>query len=157
MGFWNKRIKQPIKALLVQGVTADKLAWSLTAGIVVGIFPALGTTTALCAAASGLFRLNPVAIQLVNWLVYPLQLFLLIPFWQWGDLLFGYPPIELTMEGLQELVNLDWRLALARLWWTGFRGMVVWVLVSVPAAFFLQRLLQKLLQRFLDNSDKERV
>lgn len=157
MGFWNKRIIEPIKALLLQGVSADKLAWSLTAGIVLGVFPALGTTTVLCAAASGLFRLNPVAIQLVNWLVYPLQLILLIPFWQSGDRLFGFPPIELTMEGLQALVSQDWRSALARLWWTGFRGMVVWVLVSAPTAIILQRLLQKLLSGLLQNSGEERM
>lgn len=157
MGFWNKRIKEPIESLLLQGVTADKLAWSLTAGIVVGVFPAPGTTTVLCALASGLFRLNPVAIQLVNWMVYPLQILLLIPFWQWGDRLFGYPPIELTVEGLQALVSLDWRAALARLWWTGFRGMVVWALVSGPTALFLQRLLRKILLSLLQNSGKERV
>ena len=156
MEFWNKRIVEPIKALLLQGVSADKLAWSLTAGIVVGVFPALGTTTALCAVASWLFRLNPVAIQLVNWLVYPLQLLLLIPFWQWGDRLFGLPPIELTMEGLQTLVSQDWRSAVARLGWTGLRGMVVWALVSLPMAVFLQRLLRKLLLGLLQNSGKER-
>lgn len=145
MGFWNKRIIEPIKALLLQGVTADKLAWSLTAGIVVGVFPALGTTTILCAAASGVFRLNPVAIQLVNWLVYPLQLLLLIPFWQWGDRLFGYSPVELSVEGLQALVNQDWWAAVVRLGWTSFRGMVVWALVAAPMAVFLHRLLRKLL------------
>ncbi len=157
MGFWNERVRDPVKALLLQGVTADKLAWSLTAGIVVGVFPALGTTTVLCAAASGLFRLNPVAIQLVNWVVYPLQLLLLIPFWQWGDRLFGFPPIELTMEGLQALVSLDWRSAVARLWWTGFRGMVVWALAAVPTAVFLQRVLRTILQGLLNNSKKERL
>jgi uncharacterized protein (DUF2062 family) len=156
MSLWNKRIKEPIKALLVQGVTPDKLAWSLTAGIVVGVFPALGTTTVLCAAVSGLFRLNPVAIQLVNWMVYPLQILLLIPFWQGGDRLFGYPPIELTFEGLQELVSLNWRSAVSRLWWTGFRGMVAWALVSAPTAVILQRLLRNILRGLLPNSGKGR-
>jgi uncharacterized protein (DUF2062 family) len=156
MEFWNKRIVEPIKALLLQGVSADKLAWSLTAGIVVGVFPALGTTTVLCAAASWLFRLNPVAIQLVNWLAYPLQVLLLIPFWQWGDRLFGYPPIELTVEGLQALISLDWRSAVDKLWWTSFRGIVVWALIAVPTAVFLQRLLRKLLRGLLQNSGKGR-
>ncbi len=157
MEFWNNRIKGPIKTLLLQGVTPDKLAWSLAAGIVVGVFPALGTTTAFCAAASALFRLNPVAIQLVNWLVYPLQLLLIIPFWQWGDRLFGYPPVELSIEGLQALVSQDWGAAVVRLGWTSFRGMVVWALISVPTAFFLQRLLRKLLRALLNNSGKERL
>lgn len=71
--------------------------------------------------------------------------------------MFGFPPIELTMEGLQALVNQDWRSALARLWWTGFRGMVVWVLVSAPMAIILQRMLPKLLSGLLQNSGEERM
>lgn len=146
----NKRIVDPIKSLLLQGVTPEDLAWSLTAGVVLGIFPALGTTTLLCGLFSWQFRLNPVAIQLVNWLVYPLQLLLLIPFWQWGDRLFGYRPIEITPGGLQELLSLGWMEAVTRVGWTSLRGMLLWGLVAAPLAYILQRLLRSILRGLLE-------
>jgi hypothetical protein len=39
---------------------------------VLGVFPAPGCPTLLCALAALVLRLNPPAIQLVNYFVYPL-------------------------------------------------------------------------------------
>ena len=70
-GFFHRRIIAPIVALLTQGITPEKIALSLACGIVLGIFPVLGSTTILCAAAAVLFGLNLPAIQLVNSLDLP--------------------------------------------------------------------------------------
>ena len=66
-GFFHRRVVAPIVALLTQGITPEKIALSLAFGIVLGIFPVLGSTTVLCAAAALVFGLNLPAIQLVNW------------------------------------------------------------------------------------------
>ncbi len=66
-GFFHRRVVAPIVALLTQEITPEKLALSLAFGIVLGIFPVLGSTTVLCAAAALVFGLNLPAIQLVNW------------------------------------------------------------------------------------------
>ena len=149
MNWWQVKVIQPLQKLLLQGASPDAVAWSLAVGIVVGLFPVPGTTTALCAAIALLFHLNPVAIQLANWLVYPLQLLLIIPFWRAGDQLFGYPPIELTAEGLQAWVALNWQDALSKLGWTALRGIAVWALCSVVLAFCLQRLFRLPLRKML--------
>lgn len=78
-GFIHRRLVQPVIALLSQGITPEKIALSLAIGIVLGVFPVLGSTTLLCAAAAMVFRLNLPAIQLVNYIVYPLQLALFVP------------------------------------------------------------------------------
>ena len=70
----------PIVMLLKQGTAPEKIALSLSMGFVLGIFPVIGSTTLLCAAAAFMFKLNLPAIQLVNYFVYPLQLGLLLPF-----------------------------------------------------------------------------
>jgi uncharacterized protein (DUF2062 family) len=54
-GFFHRRIVAPILALLTQGITPEKIALSLALGIVLGVFPVLGSTTVLCAAAALLF------------------------------------------------------------------------------------------------------
>jgi len=48
-GFFRRRIARPIVELLRQGVTPEKMALSLALGVALGVFPVLGTTTALCA------------------------------------------------------------------------------------------------------------
>jgi uncharacterized protein (DUF2062 family) len=61
----------PIVDLLRQGITPEKIALSIALGAVLGIFPVLGSTTILCAAAAFVLRLNLSAIQIVNFLIYP--------------------------------------------------------------------------------------
>ncbi|HUB58966.1 MAG TPA: DUF2062 domain-containing protein, partial [Candidatus Micrarchaeia archaeon] len=57
-GFFYRRMARPILQLLRQGVTPEKLALSIALGAALGVFPVLGTTTALCALAALLLRLN---------------------------------------------------------------------------------------------------
>src|ERR1035437_7658931 len=51
----------PILALLRMGATPRRLAWSIAAGLLIGINPVVGTTTVLCLAVAFVFRLNVVA------------------------------------------------------------------------------------------------
>jgi uncharacterized protein (DUF2062 family) len=82
-------VHRRISAWLKQGISAETLALSIAFGFVLGVFPVLGLPTVLCGLASVLLRLNFPAVQLVNYLVYPLQIALLWPFAHFGDLLFG--------------------------------------------------------------------
>ena len=79
-GFWKRRLVDPVVALLRQGVTPEKIALGMALGITIGVAPMIRSTTMLCAIASFALRLNPAAIQIVNYLMSPLQLALLIPF-----------------------------------------------------------------------------
>jgi uncharacterized protein (DUF2062 family) len=62
--FLYRRLVRPILELLRQGVTPGKIALSLALGVVLGVFPVLGSTTALCTLAAITLRLNLPAIQL---------------------------------------------------------------------------------------------
>src|ERR1035438_1407369 len=93
-GFLQDKLLRPIIELLKQEVTPEKMALSLALGAALGIFPALGWTTALCAIAALTLRLNLPAIQIVNYFVYPLQIVLLIPFFRLGERLFRVPHLR---------------------------------------------------------------
>ena len=56
--FLRRKVMTPLLDLLRQGVTPEKIAAAIAIGCVLGVFPMLGTTTALCAAAAALLRLN---------------------------------------------------------------------------------------------------
>ncbi len=97
------RLVPKVFDLLRQGVTPEKIALCITIGAAIGIFPVVGTTTLLCAVAAVLLRLNLPAIQLVNYLVYPLQLALLLPYVRLGEKVFGagearFSPLQVVAQ-----------------------------------------------------------
>ncbi len=109
----------------------------MACGIILGVFPVLGATTILCGMAAIILRLNLPAIQLANYMVYPLQLVLLIPFFHLGDLLFQVEPLPLSTQELITLLRSDlWGTILA-FWNTTLRAIVAWLLVSLPTFFIL--------------------
>lgn len=96
-GFWRRRVVNVIVAQLKQGITPDKIALTLALGATLATFPILGSTTILCGLAAVILKLNQPIIQLANWLCYPLQILLLIPFYGMGEWLFGTPHLSLSI------------------------------------------------------------
>jgi uncharacterized protein (DUF2062 family) len=86
---WRRKITEPLKGVLTQGLSSQKLALSFAFGITLGIFPVLGVTTILSTLAALIFKLNLAVIQLANYMVYPLQILLLVPYYHLGDLFFN--------------------------------------------------------------------
>lgn len=129
-GFFRGRIARPIVELLRQGVTPEKMALSLALGVALGVFPVLGTTTALCALLAFIWRLNLPAIQIVNYFVYPLQVALLIPFFRLGEKLFGAPHLPLSVTQIYAMVHTSFWGATRFLWTTIWHAAIVWCLMA---------------------------
>src|SRR6202451_1966790 len=104
-GVVYRRLVRPVLDLLRQGVTPEKIALSLALGVALGVFPVLGSTTALCALAALVLRLNLPAIQIVNYFVYPLQIGLLIPFFRLGERLFRAPHLPLSVPQIYAMIH----------------------------------------------------
>jgi len=128
--FWQRRIVAPIVAQLTQGVTPQKIALTIALGLMLGIFPILGSTTALCALAGIFLKLNQPIIQLINYLGYPLQLALLIPFYRAGEHLLGRTPIPLSIPLLFDRFSADFWLFIRDFGMVAIGGILVWVIVA---------------------------
>lgn len=87
--FSPKNILEIVKRELKSGTTPEKLTLSVVIGAGVGVFPLIGTTMTICGILGLLLRLNPVSIQLANYLVYPLQILLIFPFLKTGSFVSG--------------------------------------------------------------------
>ena len=146
-GFLHRRVVAPVVTLLTQGITPEKIALSLAFGIVLGIFPVLGSTTVLCAVAALLFQLNLPAIQLLNYLIYPLQLFLLVPFIRMGEKLFRASPLQLSLTQILTMLRADLPHAISTLWLAEVHAMSAWLLIGVPAIFLIYILLSRVLRQ----------
>jgi uncharacterized protein (DUF2062 family) len=146
-GFLQRRLVRPVIELLRQGVTPEKIALSIVFGVVLGVFPAIGVTTAFCAIAALVFRLNLPAIQIVNYFVYPLQIALLIPFFRFGEKLFGAQHLPLSVPQIYAMIHASMTGAVRALWTTTWHAIVVWCLVAPVAAITLYLVLVPVLRR----------
>jgi uncharacterized protein (DUF2062 family) len=142
-----RKIFLPILDLLRQGITPEKIALSIALGAVIGIFPVLGSTTILCAAAAFVLRLNLPAIQVVNFLIYPLQLILFLPFLQAGGRITGAAPVTLSMKEVFGMFKSDpWSL-IKMLWTASLGAMAIWTVMSPLAIAALYFTLAPVLRR----------
>jgi uncharacterized protein (DUF2062 family) len=150
-GFFHRRLVRPIVELLRQGVTPEKIALSIALGVALGVFPVLGSTTALCTLAALVLRLNLPAIQLINYFVYPLQIALLLPFFRLGERLFRAPHLPLSVPQIYAMIHASMMDAIRLLWTTTWHAMVVWclaapvftALVYAPLVTTLRRILRR--------------
>ena len=145
--FLHRRLIRPVIELLRQGVTPEKIALSIVFGITLGVFPVLGSTTALCAIAALAFRLNLPAIQIVNYFVYPLQIALLIPFFRLGEKLFGAHHLPLSVPQIYAMIHASVSGAIRALWTTTWHAIVVWCLLAPVAGVVLYLILAPALRR----------
>jgi len=137
MKFSRKYITNILVKALSQGMTPRKLALTCALGVVLGLFPVFGTTTLLCFAFAILFRLNIPIIQLVNYLLAPLQLLLIMPFIKIGTYLFRLDPFPYSADQLLSMFRNDFWLLIKETGLALMIGIGVWMIISIPLFFLL--------------------
>ena len=137
MKFSLKHFTNVIVQALSQGITPRKLAITCALGAVIGIFPIFGTTTLLCLAVALMFRLNIPLIQLVNYVVAPLQLILILPFIKLGTYLLRLNPFPYSFDELMSMFRNDFWVLLKETGVALAIGIGVWTVISVPLFFLL--------------------
>jgi len=137
----QRRLVRPMVELLTQGITPEKIALSLAFGVVLGVFPALGWTTLLCFAAAVWWKLNVPAMQLVNYLMYPVQLALLVPFIKAGEWLFRAPKLAISLSQILAMVKAGVWHAIATLWVATMHAIVVWAMLAPLAVWGMYKML----------------
>jgi len=143
-----RRLVQPFIDLLRQGVTPEKIAFTVALGISLGVIPVIGSTTLLCTLAAVALRLNLPAIMLVNGVVYPLQLTLLVPFLRAGAWIFHVDGPKLSIGQIFNLIRTDVWHAITTLWIATMHALVVWLMVGCAVSGVVYLILAALLKRF---------
>ena len=134
---WVK-LKKYCRQLLLEGISPFKLSLTICLGVFIGIMPVIGVTTIILLALSLLLKLNIVLIQLVNYLVYPLQILLYIPFLKAASLLSAdNSKTELTFEGIKAIFQEGWLLAIISLWDIHLSGLILWLATAGPVCLLL--------------------
>jgi uncharacterized protein (DUF2062 family) len=151
-----RKVVLPLLALLRMGATPEKLAWSLAIGCVIGINPLLGSTTILCLAVIFALRLNTVAGQLGNHLMYPLELLLVIPFIRAGERLFHTAPLPILSTQIFTLARKAPVATVKLLWQWEWHALVVWAMCSVVLTPALALILTPVLRHSMSYRERQK-
>jgi uncharacterized protein (DUF2062 family) len=140
--FWRRRIIAPIVDQLRQGITPEKIALTIALGLLISVFPIIGATTVLCGLVAYALRLNQPLIQIINYLAYPLQLILLIPFYRAGGRLLGVKPVPLNIPIVLERFRADTGQFFKDFGFIALGGVLVWLMaapIAIAATYYAIR------------------
>jgi len=136
--WWRRWFVTPLVNQLTQGSSPSKLAWTIAAGIVLGVFPIMGSTTLVCLFAGWILKLNQPILHIFKTAVYPLHLALILVFIRLGEMLHGVPLISFSIPELVAKFNAD-PLQFARdFGMAAWHGVTAWLLIAPVALFVIK-------------------
>jgi uncharacterized protein (DUF2062 family) len=152
--FFAQKIIEPLKRFFRQGLSIKELALSIAIGFTIGTMPLLGVTTILCALVALVLRLNLPVIQFANYLAYPLQIVLLVPFYYLGDLFFG-ARVNLRFDSLKDvLTGIKHKETVTMLLDSTLNAVGAWLLISPLVLILLYNALEPVLVRINSRSSR---
>jgi hypothetical protein len=135
--FWQRRLRDPLVALLTQGATPEGLARTLAWCVVCSLFPFLGTTTALNLAVGHLLKLNHALMQTLNQLLGPVQLALILVYVRLGEWLWRTEGDRFSViDMLTAFRDLSLGEFLQKFGWAGVHAFTAWA-VTAPFLYWL--------------------
>jgi len=139
----------PLKQLLNEGLTPERISHALAAGFVLGITPMLGISSILAVGVAAVFKLNQVAIQVANWAAYPAQIVLFIPFIRAGEWLWGLEPAAINPSDIASMFSDDFYASLEIYGQSLAAGFALWAIAAIPLSFALSHPIRRILQKKL--------
>ena len=149
-----KKYFQKIKGFLQQGTSPKALALSTTLGISFGLFPVLGITTWTIPIIALRLRLNMALMLALSYLVWPVQILLIIPFLRFGEWLWEMPPFPLSLEKLQAAFEASFLGAINDFWVANLCAAGGWLVAVVPAGVVLFYVLIPVFKYFLKEQSR---
>ncbi len=150
---WRRWVVRPVVAQLAQGTSPSKIAQAIAFGVTTGVFPLLGTTTALALGVGVLLKLNQPVLQVFRELTYPLHLATILLFMREGESLFGAAHVPLSIPMMLEQFFANPGKFLADYGMIGLYGVVVWLLLApllLGVVYFISRPLVEKLSKHLN-------
>lgn len=115
-----------------QGLTPNELSQSIILSGLISTIPILGVSTFLITTVSLKRKLNlPVMISL-SYLMWPIQILLIIPFIRMGEFIFSVPRNHHTLDEIINSFQNSFFLTLSQLSFELLCGFGGWLLTAVP-------------------------
>ena len=129
--------KSKITALFTQGLTPKKLSQSIIVSGLISTIPILGVSTFMITTVSIKTKLNlPIMIAL-SYMMWPLQILLIIPFIRVGEFIFSVPQNHYTVEEIISSFQNSFFQTLSHLSFELLCGFGGWLFTAVPLAIVI--------------------
>jgi len=125
-----KKISNRLLSFLQEGVSPEKMALALATGITIGMMPLLGATTLLCTLLAFRLKLNMAFLQLVNYIVYPVQLLLYIPFLRIGSGFFSSEKFNYSLKEIMSMLSHDLVGTVGKFFVVNLCGLLLWLMLA---------------------------
>lgn len=132
----KNRVLIPFRIIPREGLPPEKLALSVSIGIISGLFPVIGFTTLLGLALTAAFRQNLALVQSVSWFLSLLQLLLIIPLMRMGALLWDQHNIHITLGQMEQAFQPGILSGLQTIGIFHLYGILAWCVFVIPAGAF---------------------
>lgn len=130
---WNFRaIKLKTVALFKQGLTPIQLTQSILVSALISIIPILGVSTFLLTVLSIKRKLNLPIMIAISYIMWPIQLLMIIPFVNIGEFIFSIPQSNHSAQEIIASFQESFFGTLSRLSFELLCGFGGWLLTAVP-------------------------
>lgn len=117
-----------------QGLTPKELIQSIIVSGLISVIPIIGVSTFMITAVSLKTKLNlPVMIAL-SYMMWPVQILLIIPFIRLGEFIFSISPNHHTVEEIISSFQNSFFQTLSHLSFELLCGLGGWLFIAVPVA-----------------------
>jgi uncharacterized protein (DUF2062 family) len=132
--WWRRWLVEPLRQQLMAGASPEKLSWAVALGIVLGIFPIMGSTTLVCLLVGWLWKLNQPVLHAFNTVMYPLHLALILVFIRLGQQMHGVPLISFSITEMLARFEASPRLFVQDFGLAAWHGITAWLLLALVLA-----------------------
>jgi uncharacterized protein (DUF2062 family) len=130
---WNfLALKSKTVALFKQGLTPIQLTQSILVSALISIIPILGVSTFLLTVLSIKRNLNLPIMIAISYILWPIQLLMIIPFINIGEFIFSIPQSNHSAQEIITSFQESFFGTLSRLSFELLCGFVGWLLTAVP-------------------------
>jgi uncharacterized protein (DUF2062 family) len=130
----TNRVLIPFRLVPKDGLTPEKLAFSVTLGIISGMFPVLGMTTVISIVLTMLFRQNLLIVQAVQWILALVQVLLIIPFMQFGAYILHAQALHINMAQISHAFQPGMISGIKTVGIFHLYGIFTWIILAIPAS-----------------------
>ena len=130
----KNKILIPFRLIPKEGLTAESLAFSVTIGIIAGIFPVIGTTTIISILLTLIFRQNILIVQSVQWLLGLAQIILIIPFMKFGAFILNQNAIPINIHQINLAFQPGFLYGIRTIGVFHLYAILTWIILAIPAS-----------------------
>jgi uncharacterized protein (DUF2062 family) len=143
-----KSLQFKLIGFIKRGTSPKELSIAITLGFLIGIMPFVGATTILSTIIALRWKLNLPIILGVTYVVFPLQLILLYPYYKLAAFVFKVQYLLPSTANILIKLRQDWVATLSGIGIVTVYALLVWLVTSLLSGWFIYKTITLVTKRY---------